>query len=74
VSSNKSNTKPSATKPTYTHMYMHVQISNEGARKFYEYHGFKEVRIHKDYYKKIEPRDAWVLELDLSEYQPHLSS
>jgi N-alpha-acetyltransferase 50 len=55
-------------------MYMHVQISNEGARKFYEYHGFKEVRIHKDYYKKIEPRDAWVLELDLSEYQPHLSS
>ncbi|KAF8973133.1 hypothetical protein BDZ97DRAFT_1779570 [Flammula alnicola] len=30
--------------------------------KFYERHGFKEVEIHKDYYKKIVPHDAWVLE------------
>lgn len=32
------------------------------AKRFYERHGFQEVTIHKDYYKKIEPRDASVFE------------
>jgi ribosomal protein S18 acetylase RimI-like enzyme len=47
-------------------IYLHVQVSNSDARRFYERHGFKETSLAKDYYKKIEPRDAWVLELDLA--------
>ena len=46
-------------------IYLHVQVSNQDARRFYERNGFKETSLAKDYYKKIEPRDAWVLELDL---------
>ncbi|KDR75223.1 hypothetical protein GALMADRAFT_226884 [Galerina marginata CBS 339.88] len=43
-------------------IYLHVQVSNHDAKKFYERHGFQEIEIHKDYYKKIVPHDAWVLE------------
>ncbi|KAF4621195.1 hypothetical protein D9613_000407 [Agrocybe pediades] len=50
------------TKPKIDKIYLHVQVSNEDAKRFYERHGFKEVRIQKDYYKKIVPQDAWVLE------------
>ena len=52
-------------KPKITHVYLHVQISNTEAKRFYERHGFKEVGIAKDYYKKITPHDAWILELDI---------
>jgi ribosomal protein S18 acetylase RimI-like enzyme len=43
-------------------IYMHVQISNDSAKRFYEKNGFKEVGIHEGYYKKISPHDAWILE------------
>ncbi|KAF8813788.1 N-acetyltransferase NAT13 [Phlegmacium glaucopus] len=43
-------------------IYLHVQVSNEQAKKFYTNHGFEQVEIQKDYYKKIVPHDAWVLE------------
>ncbi|KAK8853361.1 hypothetical protein IAR55_004065 [Kwoniella newhampshirensis] len=36
----------------------HVQVGNEEAKRFYEKLGFKESGIAKDYYSKIEPRDA----------------
>jgi len=49
-------------KPKIDKIYLHVQVSNQDAKKFYERHGFNEVKIHKDYYKKIVPHDAWVLE------------
>jgi len=49
-------------KPKLGKIYLHVQISNHDAKRFYERHGFQEVGIHKDYYKRIEPRDAWILE------------
>ncbi|KAF9482134.1 N-acetyltransferase NAT13 [Pholiota conissans] len=49
-------------KPKIDKIYLHVQVSNDDAKKFYERHGFTEVKIHKDYYKKIAPHDAWVLE------------
>jgi len=49
-------------KPKIDKIYLHVQVSNDDAKKFYERHGFVEVKIHKDYYKKIAPHDAWVLE------------
>lgn len=39
-----------------------MQISNDGAKKFYERHGFEEVGVHENYYKKIVPHDAWILE------------
>ncbi|KAK0212874.1 acyl-CoA N-acyltransferase [Desarmillaria ectypa] len=48
--------------PKIDKIYLHVQISNGDAKKFYERHGFQEVGIHKDYYKKIAPHDAWILE------------
>lgn len=50
------------TKPKIHKIYLHVQVSNDAAKKFYEQHDFKEVEIHTSYYKKISPSDAWVLE------------
>ncbi|KIY74385.1 N-acetyltransferase NAT13 [Cylindrobasidium torrendii FP15055 ss-10] len=49
-------------KPKIGKIYLHVQISNESAKKFYERHGFQEVGVHENYYKKIAPHDAWILE------------
>ncbi|KAL1752712.1 acyl-CoA N-acyltransferase [Schizophyllum commune] len=54
------------TKPKISKVYLHVQVNNEGAKRFYEKHGFKETELQKDYYKKIEPHDAWVLTLEVS--------
>ncbi|KAK2464271.1 hypothetical protein APHAL10511_003728 [Amanita phalloides] len=53
-------------KPKIHKIYLHVQVSNDAAKMFYERHGFKEVEIHKSYYKKISPSDAWVLERGLA--------
>ncbi|OJA13071.1 hypothetical protein AZE42_01896 [Rhizopogon vesiculosus] len=52
----------SHSKPKIRRIYLHVQTSNTEAKKFYEKNGFKEVGIKEDYYKKIVPRDAWILE------------
>jgi len=49
-------------KPKISRIYLHVQVSNDGAKKFYERHGFKEIGIHENYYKKIVPHHAWILE------------
>ena len=50
--------------------FRHVQINNEGAIHFYERHGFEIVEEKKNYYKRIEPADAYVLQktfkLDIS--------
>jgi N-alpha-acetyltransferase 50 len=53
------------TKPKITRIYLHVQISNVAAKTFYERHGFKEIGIHENYYKKIVPHDAWILEREI---------
>jgi ribosomal protein S18 acetylase RimI-like enzyme len=45
-----------------SHIYLHVQVSNGEAKRFYERHGFEEISVHENYYKKIQPRDAWVLQ------------
>lgn len=50
------------TKPAVDRIYLHVQVSNEQAKKFYTTHGFKQVGIQQNYYRKIVPHDAWVLE------------
>ena len=48
--------------PKIDRIYLHVQVSNTAGKAFYERHGFKQAGVHEDYYKKIQPRDAWVLE------------
>jgi ribosomal protein S18 acetylase RimI-like enzyme len=53
--------------PKIDRIYLHVQVSNTAGRAFYERHGFKEEGLHKDYYKKIQPRDAWILEKVLTD-------
>lgn len=61
-------------KPRISSIYLHVQISNEAGKAFYQRHGFKEVRVHQGYYKKIIPHDAWVLELDVTPAAPDAAS
>ncbi|SCV72074.1 BQ2448_4768 [Microbotryum intermedium] len=41
--------------------YVHVWKGNPEAKAFWEKHGFEMSGEIKDYYRKIEPRDAWVL-------------
>ncbi|EGF98575.1 uncharacterized protein MELLADRAFT_40782, partial [Melampsora larici-populina 98AG31] len=47
--------------PKLTSVYVHVQFGNDDAKTFYERHGFVVEGEVKDYYRKIEPRDAWIL-------------
>jgi len=51
--------------PALSKVTLHVQVSNTTAKAFYERHGFAQVDVVQDYYKKIEPRDAWLLERSL---------
>lgn len=39
-----------------------MQINNESAIKFYEHFGFEIVERKDNYYKRIEPADAFVLQ------------
>ncbi|KZT50862.1 acyl-CoA N-acyltransferase [Calocera cornea HHB12733] len=48
--------------PRISHVYVHVQVSNTDARKFYEREGFTVAAEVKGYYKKIAPADAWLME------------
>lgn len=46
-------------------IFLHVQISNEGAIDFYKKFGFEIVETREHYYKRIEPADAHILEKTL---------
>ncbi|KAE8741448.1 hypothetical protein FOCC_FOCC013048 [Frankliniella occidentalis] len=46
----------------FSSIYLHVQVCNEGALKFYQKFGFEIVETKESYYKRIEPADAYVLE------------
>ena len=43
----------------------HVQVNNEGAIAFYKKFGFEVVDLKNNYYKRIEPSDAYVLQKNL---------
>ena len=47
--------------------YLHVQTSNEDAKQFYIAHGFEETETIRNYYKRIEPPDCYVLKKKLRE-------
>lgn len=46
-------------------LHSHVQISNESAIHFYQKFGFEIIETKKNYYKRIEPADAHVLQKSL---------
>ena len=45
--------------------YRHVQVSNDGAIEFYRNFGFEIIETKTQYYKRIEPADAYVLQKTL---------
>ena len=52
-------------KQGFDNIYLHVQVNNEDAIRFYEHHGFRIVERKDNYYKRIEPADAFVVQRDL---------
>ncbi|KAI0223000.1 N-alpha-acetyltransferase 50, partial [Lamellibrachia satsuma] len=46
----------------FDNVFLHVQINNDSAIKFYEKFGFEIVERKTSYYKRIEPADAFVLQ------------
>ena len=48
-------------------MFLHVQVNNETAISFYQRFGFVIKETKEQYYKKIEPTDAYVLEKSFEE-------
>lgn len=47
--------------PDLDEIYLHVQTSNQDAINFYAKHGFEIKDMIKNYYKRIEPPDCYVL-------------
>ena len=45
--------------------FRHVQVNNDSAIEFYKKFGFEIVETKKQYYKRIEPSDAYVLQKTL---------
>ncbi|XP_011309215.1 probable N-acetyltransferase san [Fopius arisanus] len=46
----------------FNSIFLHVQVNNEGAIDFYKKFGFEIVATKQQYYKRIEPADAHVLQ------------
>jgi ribosomal protein S18 acetylase RimI-like enzyme len=42
-------------------VYLHVQTSNDEALSFYKKQGFTQGELIKDYYKRIEPPDCYIV-------------
>ena len=51
--------------PTIQEAYLHVQLGNDEAKNFYLHHGFVEDGIIRDYYKRIDPPDCYILKMKL---------
>lgn len=50
---------------TYDNIFLHVQVNNESAMRFYREFGFEVLETKAQYYKRIEPADAHVLQKTL---------
>ena len=46
---------------------LHVQTNNDEAKAFYLHHGFEEVRVVENYYTRVEPASAFLLQKANSE-------
>ncbi len=53
--------KEAKTSSDISKVYLHVQVTNTSAVEFYKKNEFEVVKTEKDYYKNIEPRDAFLL-------------
>ncbi|KAJ1993170.1 N-alpha-acetyltransferase 50 [Dimargaris cristalligena] len=51
--------------PVIKRVRLHVQVSNEDAMAFYQRQGFLMVETVPDYYTRISPADAYILEKQL---------
>jgi len=51
--------------PAIDSVFLHVQVNNETALDFYQRFGFQVAETQSNYYKRIEPADAYVLEKHL---------
>lgn len=49
----------------FDNVFLHVQVNNESAIAFYGKFGFEIVEQKSNYYKRIEPADAYVLQKNL---------
>ncbi|PNW86932.1 hypothetical protein CHLRE_02g101850v5 [Chlamydomonas reinhardtii] len=52
--------------PNIEEAFVHVQVDNEDAIRFYQRHGFEKGEVVKDYYKKLSPPDAVVMSKKLA--------
>jgi len=59
---------------TFNNHFRHVQINNDGAIEFYKKFGFEIVDTKEQYYKRIEPADAHVLQKALRRTAPNSNS
>ncbi len=50
---------------TLQYIYLHVQVGNQVALKFYDKFGFENKETIENYYTNIQPADCHLLKLDL---------
>jgi hypothetical protein len=47
--------------PAIVEIYLHVQVNNDEALKFYKKFNFEVIGKIENYYQRIQPRDGWIL-------------
>jgi len=52
---------------TVQYVYLHIQVNNNSGMKFYENFGFYNKEKIEGYYTDIEPKDCYLMRLDLQE-------